>query len=251
MNLWVISLMVLEFIAGVLVFPPCALVMKLYDHWPAGKTVRFLIWIYGKVWLAIVFPFVRVHRENMSIENFPNPGIIVVNHRSVLDAYFMGALPIYDANFTVRAWPFRLWWYTPFMHLAGYMNVEAMSWEDLDRNVRAIAGAGRHVIMFPEGHRSRDGSLGRFHSGAFKLACASGVPIIPLCIEGSDRLWPPGRLWMSPARVRMRCLGPIYPDRFDGELGHVSMRKHVQDCMRCALEEMRQEPEIVWNQQLG
>ncbi len=240
-SVWVITFMLLEFMVGLLVFLPFLGMVKLYTRWSIGKTVRFFIWYYGKVWLIIVYPFVKVWRENMRLENFPRPGIIVLNHLSLFDAYFMGALPLFDARFTVRAWPFRLWWYAPFMRLAGYMNEEELSWDELELHVREIAQEGQYAIFFPEGHRSRDGALGRFHSGAFKLSCMTGMPIIPLCIAGTDQLLPPGHVLLKPAKVHMRCLAPVYPEEYTGELGHLAMRKKVRASMLAALNEMRRE----------
>ena len=56
-------------------------------------------------------------------------------------------------------------------------------------------------MLRPEAHRSRNGKLGRFYSGAFKVAVETGVPVVPLCITGTDEMLPPGRWWLRPARV--------------------------------------------------
>jgi 1-acyl-sn-glycerol-3-phosphate acyltransferase len=65
---------------------------------------------------------------------------------------------------------------------------------------------GHVVIVYPEGTRSRDGSLGEFRSGAAVLACAAAVPLVPVGIAGTGELLPvhgrPGH-----ARVRIR-IGP-------------------------------------------
>ena len=50
--------------------------------------------------------------------------------------------------------------------------------------------AGRTVVVFPEGTRSRDGSMGEFHRGAFRLAAAAGVPVVPVGIAGTRTLLP-------------------------------------------------------------
>ena len=44
---------------------------------------------------------------------------------------------------------------------------------------------GKSMTIFPEGTRSKDGKLGEFKSGAFKIAQKTGVPIIPVYIKGS------------------------------------------------------------------
>ncbi|MFI6651634.1 lysophospholipid acyltransferase family protein [Streptomyces sp. NPDC050529] len=62
--------------------------------------------------------------------------------------------------------------------------------------------AGRAVVLFPEGTRAKDGSLGTFHRGALVLAEEAGVPVVPVGIAGTDRLLPKhGRLRSSLVRV--------------------------------------------------
>ncbi|HEX71898.1 MAG TPA: 1-acyl-sn-glycerol-3-phosphate acyltransferase, partial [Candidatus Hydrogenedentes bacterium] len=228
-------------VVGMLLFLPGLLAFKVIARWPADKTARWMIWIYAKVWIAIASPFVRLKRENLSRRTFPEYGIMVMNHLSFFDAYFLGALPVFDATIAIRAWPFRMPWYAPVMRCAGYINIEQAPWEQIERTAREVALEKRYIVMFPEGHRSRNGRLGRFHSGAFKLARETQMPIIPLCISGTGRLLPPGRRWMAPAEVRFRLLPVVHPSQFPGELGHVAMRKHVKAMMADALSEMRQE----------
>jgi 1-acyl-sn-glycerol-3-phosphate acyltransferase len=63
--------------------------------------------------------------------------------------------------------------------------------------------AGRAVVVYPEGSRG-DGAVGRFHSGAFRLAAAAGVPVVPVGIAGTACLLPKrGRLRPGPVAVRI------------------------------------------------
>lgn len=72
----------------------------------------------------------------------------------------------------------------------------------------ALIAAGRDVIVFPEGTRSRDGSVGPFHSGAARLAEAAGAPIVPVGIRGTGALLPVhGRLRRT--RVDVRIGAPV------------------------------------------
>jgi 1-acyl-sn-glycerol-3-phosphate acyltransferase len=56
----------------------------------------------------------------------------------------------------------------------------------------SLLAAGRDVIVFPEGTRSRDGRVGEFHRGAARLAAQAGVPLVPAGIAGTRTLLPPG-----------------------------------------------------------
>ncbi len=70
-----------------------------------------------------------------------------------------------------------------------------------------MLAAGHDVIVYPEGTRSRDGSIGEFHSGAQRLAASAGVDLVPVGVAGTRDLLPVhGRL--HPARVTVRIGEP-------------------------------------------
>ena len=56
-------------------------------------------------------------------------------------------------------------------------------------------------MIFPEAGRSPDGSLQRFRPGAFRLACALKIPVLPVTILGGHEAWPPGRILPRPGRL--------------------------------------------------
>jgi 1-acyl-sn-glycerol-3-phosphate acyltransferase len=70
--------------------------------------------------------------------------------------------------------------------------------------------AGRTVVIYPEGTRSTDGTIGEFRSGAVRLARDCGVPIVPVAIMGTaDALPKDGRF--SPAPMEVRLGAPVDP----------------------------------------
>jgi 1-acyl-sn-glycerol-3-phosphate acyltransferase len=239
MNLWVYPLLALWTAGGTIVLVPAFLLAGRLLGWETPRVVRLLVWVYGRGWLLIISPFVSFRREGFAEHPPPQPCIAVVNHRSFFDTYFMGGLPFSNCVFAVRAWPFRtLFWYTAIMRLARYLDVETLGWEATVAACRREMAGGAVMVFFPEGHRSRTGRLQRFYSGAFLAACATGTPVVPLCITGTETLLPPGRLWLQPARVRLRALPAVDPAAFPGELGHVALRKRVKELMAEALGEM-------------
>ncbi len=201
--------------------------------------IRLFVWIYGRGWLAITHPFTGLQTSGLKKKEIKTPCIIVPNHLSFFDTFFMGALPFYNVCFAIRAWPFRMAWYRPFMKLAKYLDVESLPWNESFKLSKKVLSSGGVLLFFPEAHRSRDGKLGRFYSGAFKISIASGVPIVPLCITGTDKLLPPGRWYLKPARVKLKALKPVSPDCFKGENGHIEMRKYVKSQISEELIRMR------------
>ncbi len=68
---------------------------------------------------------------------------------------------------------------------------------------------GVSVLFFPEGSRSRDGSLGEFKKGGFIMAQTMGLPILPVTITGSQRVLPSQSLSLLPGRICIRVHRPI------------------------------------------
>lgn len=57
------------------------------------------------------------------------------------------------------------------------------------------------MVIFPEGTRSLDGKLNEFKAGSFKLATKTGVPIVPVTIDGSYKILKSGSIKINPATV--------------------------------------------------
>ena len=74
---------------------------------------------------------------------------------------------------------------------------------------------GTSVLFFPEGTRSRDGSLGSFKKGAFKMAIDLGLPVLPITIVGTKNILPSDTIDLFPGRAHMIIHKPIDTARFD------------------------------------
>jgi len=232
-------LMAVWVLASVAASPFLIAIHKAVTGWDLDRVVRFWIKVHGKGLLAIVSPFVRFRKE--ALESIPMPSILAANHLSFVDGYVMAALPFHDMNFAVGAWPFRMLWYTPFMRLARYVDVENTGWDESVAVCRRIASKGGGMLFFPEGHRSRDGGLQPFHSGVFRMSIETGLPLVPLCIAGTDVLLPPGKYWLHPAEVRIKALPPLDPAEFPGPGGAARMGRAARKRMEAAIGEMRAE----------
>jgi 1-acyl-sn-glycerol-3-phosphate acyltransferase len=70
--------------------------------------------------------------------------------------------------------------------------------------------AGRTVVIYPEGTRSINGTIGEFRSGALRLARDCGVPIVPIAIIGTADVLPKDGHY-SPAPMRVHVGTPLDP----------------------------------------
>jgi 1-acyl-sn-glycerol-3-phosphate acyltransferase len=240
MNLYAYPMIACFTVLGICLLPFLFGLWKIFSSLDNARIMRRFVWYYGKVWVAVMSPFVSFRRVDLKENISEPPYVMVINHLSFFDFYCMGLLPVSDVAAAVRSWPFKMPWYGPFMRLAGYLDVEALGPDgSLSAGAETISKGGS-VLYFPEGHRSRDGRPQRFFSGAFKLSVETGAKIMPLCLTGTDVLLPPGRWWMSPARVTLRALPAVDPGDFDGPFAHIKLRKHTKALMEKAITAMRE-----------
>jgi len=146
----------------------------------------------------------RVHHRR----RFPRTGgvLVVANHQSYLD-------PILAAVGMPRAFhPMAresLFRFAPFRWLIGslYAFPVRRGTADLAAVKEALRRlkAGGVVLVFPEGTRTRDGSIGPMHGGPAAIAARAGVPIVPMVIDGAFEAWPRTRVLPRPHRIRVAC----------------------------------------------
>ncbi len=155
-----------------------------------------------------------------AIRTEKQPVVFMCNHESLLDPPFLvNAIPIpavYLAKKEVRWMPGIGW----AVWAAGMIFIDRKNREKaiagIKRATEEIRG-GKNVVIFPEGTRTRTGALGLFKKGGFNLAMDAGVPIVPMGIEGSFQVLPPGALVPRPGHFNAAFGEPVdpadYPDR--------------------------------------
>ena len=78
------------------------------------------------------------------------------------------------------------------------------------RRSAELVRSGAIVCIFPEGTRSRDGTMGRFKPGAFQVAIESGARVLPVALEGTGAVLPPdGAFRARPGPIRVRFGAPL------------------------------------------
>jgi 1-acyl-sn-glycerol-3-phosphate acyltransferase len=144
--------------------------------------------------LLRALPRVRLEVPQRSQLRFTRGSVVVCNHVSFLDPLLL--LSLLPGTITiVRSDFFRVPVFGWLLLSAGFVGpdlfVEGRPW--IDRVGRCLQ-SGDNLLIFPEGTRSRDGSLAPFKKGAFYLAQQLAAPIVVLRLVGTDRVFPPGRL---------------------------------------------------------
>ena len=147
----------------------------------------------------------RILYKDYGVNHPVGPYLFISNHRSASDAFLMAHLS-YESIQVVNIWPFRIPVIGFFAGLAGYLSIKEMSFDEFSQRAFELLKQGVCVITFPEGTRSENKKMGRFHSSIFRVALQSRCPIVPLCICGNENIPRKGSLLLRPGIVRMHKL---------------------------------------------
>jgi 1-acyl-sn-glycerol-3-phosphate acyltransferase len=148
----------------------------------------------------------RVHYEGLEHVR-DAPRVYIANHQSMVDIWALISILPRSTRFVAKRELFRIPVFGWLLRTAEFTPVDRSNRAEAIRSLSLAAErvrAGRSIVLFPEGTRSRDGQLRPFKKGAFYLALAAGVPVVPVAITGSFDVMPPGSLRVYPGDVRVR-----------------------------------------------
>jgi 1-acyl-sn-glycerol-3-phosphate acyltransferase len=142
----------------------------------------------------------------------PGPCVVVANHQSGLDPVTqLKALPL-SLRILAMQELFQLAVLGRAMRNAGMIAVdrESPSLRTIIKGVSESLAAGHSLLIFPEGKLSVDGSVGEFKDGAFLMAVMNKVPVLPVAISGTRRIWPATGRPLRSGTVHV-TIGPLLP----------------------------------------
>lgn len=157
------------------------------------------------------------------------PYVFVSNHQSMIDVpVVFAAIPV-NVRFVLKKELQRV----PF--IGWYAWAMGMIFVDRARRTQALGAISRaaavvkngaSVVTFAEGTRSRDGRTGVFKKGAFHLALAAGVPVVPLSIRGAVEVLPRDGFRVRPGTITVHIGEPVEtaswdPDDLEGLVARV------------------------------
>jgi 1-acyl-sn-glycerol-3-phosphate acyltransferase len=165
------------------------------------------LWAPGLLWGAGA----HLEVEGLQRVDFAQPHVFVANHQSIIDVCALfRALPV-SIRFVIKQElakvPF-IGWYARAMGMVFIERGQAREAASRLHSVVALVQGGDSLCAFPEGTRSRDGSVRPFKGGAFQVALQAGVPIVPIAIEGSGAVLPAAGFKVRPGMIRVRIGDP-------------------------------------------
>src|SRR2546421_3148856 len=153
----------------------------------------------------IYFRMARIGREHIPQEG---PVIIAANHRSFLDPFVIGTMARRPMYYVAKEELFRKRWMSWILNALGAFPVRRGAGdEDSIATAKSILARGDIVLIFPEGTRTRPGSLGKPKRGVGRLALESGAPVVPVAVIGTEDVRKGWRI--RPRKVRIRAGRPL------------------------------------------
>jgi len=146
--------------------------------------VRCYNWIISQFARTLIYVMINVKKTVTGKENLLDkpPSIIISNHQSFIDILAIVMLSP-KIKLLTNDWVYNSILFGWAIRYAGYITASHGN----ETNVKAIKEMlddGYSLAIFPEGTRSRDGKIGRFHKGAFMLSEELNIPITPVLLHG-------------------------------------------------------------------
>lgn len=153
---------------------------------------------WSRVWIVVSGSKLTIEGQH-NIE-YDRSYVVVANHLSTLDimACFLAVpLPI---RYLAKKELFRVPILAQGMRSVGIVEVDRSARSaihaEVNRKSKELVAKGRSLIIYAEGTRPRNGELHPFKKGAFTMAIASQLPILPVTIHGTYDAWRPDTLWV-------------------------------------------------------
>ena len=181
------------------------------------RTIHFIS--LSRIWMKIFFTLSGVRRIFKGREHFKKGEnyVVVCNHNSFMDIPLSSPGIPGAGNKTIAKAEMAKIPLFGIMYQRGSVLVDRKSEESRKASfvkMKEVLDMGLHMCIYPEGTRNKTSEpLQRFHDGAFKLAVASGRPVLPAVIYHTRKVLPTDKTFFFwPHRVEMHFMEPISPD---------------------------------------
>lgn len=181
------------------------------------RSVIHSLLVWQSTLITCLMPVWKVNIQGK--EKIPDKGtfVIIANHQSLLDILVINSLRLrykWVSKAENSKVPFLGW----YLVMANYLTVDRQNDESkslmLAKAYNCLKG-GTSVMIFPEGTRSHDGDVGYFRRGAFQLALETGLPVLPLVIDGTGGVLPKHSLiFRGNNRIFLNVMDLVFPSSF-------------------------------------
>lgn len=186
-----------------------ALLLYPFYYFSGKKIGKFLVRYLFKVVLKLCG--VKIKTEGLENVDKNEKYLIVSNHQSVFDIPVIGAALPLNIRIIAKKELSRFPLFGQMLLLYDFVFVDRHNQRKAVRDLKKAADLLKYYsfLIFPEGTRSKDGSVGIFKTGGLSLAFESGVKILPVAIIGVDKIMKIGQLIVHSGTVEMKIFPPV------------------------------------------
>ncbi|MDN4753025.1 lysophospholipid acyltransferase family protein [Porphyromonadaceae bacterium W3.11] len=192
---------------------------RIFSYWP------------GKIWSILTLYLLLCPVNVTGRENLPKNrcSIVTPNHTSALDIFllygYLGVRFKWVMKGSLRKLPFVGWACEKcgFIFVTHTPEGAIHVIEDTTSAIRK----GYHIFIFPEGSRTKDGQLGPFRKGAFRVATDTRTPIVPVKIIGGYEAYSRYDIFPRPKKLTVKILPSIDTEKVSDHLALMKMTRQV------------------------
>jgi 1-acyl-sn-glycerol-3-phosphate acyltransferase len=181
--------------------------------WPFDKRGEIVFHV-ARIWARILMagPGVKLRVAMRGKLDPTRPYVFMANHASMVDIWAMFVLLPTSFRFIAKRSLGNIPLFGWAMRAGKFIFIDRKNAVSARRTINLAVErirSGQSVVIYPEGTRTRDGSLGAFKKGGFHLAMDAGVDIVPVAIQGSRDVMPPGAMLIRGGEVTLTIGEPI------------------------------------------
>ena len=154
---------------------------------------------------------IRLEVRGLELLPADGPALLASHHESAFDTIvWLMLLP--RCTYVMKHELRRLPLFGALTRVAGHIAVDraggAAALRTLARETERAVGAGRQIVIFPEGTRTAPGQVVPVQPGVVAIAARAGVPVIPVATD-SGRHWGRRAFYKRPGTIHIHLLAPI------------------------------------------
>lgn len=205
---------------------------------PKKKKQQLLNYLVSKLAKSTLYAGFQVKKKILTPEllDYSKPSIIIANHSSFLD--ILAVLMLHPKTIImVKKWVYNSPVFGLFIRYSGYIFAEEGAEGNLE-TIKDRLNDGYSIVIFPEGTRSTDGEIHRFHKGAFLLSKELNVPIQPLLLIGIHEVNPKNDIMINRGQIIIQPLEKVICGENES---YTAYSKRVLSVMRLAFKQVKKE----------
>lgn len=182
--------------------------------WPLPLAARESV---ARAWCRFVLALLRrvcgVRCRVEGFEHLPRgPAVILSKHQSAWETIAYRAIFPAQLSWVIKKSLFRIPFYGWALKALEEIGIDREAGREALRQIERCGlthlHAGRWVVIFPEGTRTKPGESGKYAQGGARLACAANVPVVPVAVD-SGHCWPATGWRRYPGTITVSIGPPI------------------------------------------